>query len=522
MTDENRNYHASAEYLELENARFFTVILLPEKSGKFPTVIFRSPYVQSEATIPDDELTKKYLNSYKSWLNMGYAIISQHCRGQGKSTGEFVPYIFEREDGLALRQWLRKQPFYNGEIFLCGGSYTSSLNYSTAPFEPDVKGAVLEIQDSERYRLWYRNGQMRKGHANWHFGLYKAKSGLNKSFSIRSFSQLPLKGLSQRVLNDTAEDFEQMLFAHSPDHPFWNTRFGGAEARNATDNALIPILLTTGYNDFYVGGVFRMWNRMSPKTKANCALLVSPYNHGDSYSESNGLSFPDGKRSEHFGGAYRLAWFENIRKGTPLPFEKGNVAFYRTFENVWHHSFYLHPTKPVSLTLGANTATFTYDPLDPPAFNEEGTFLKSFSDRADVITLTTPPFEEDVFVKGQMSARLTVSSSCADTSFYMCISIKKPQGDYVLRHDITSLCYQLGSYTPNSQAVLSFTFDEHAFLLKKGESLRIDISSTDDNTYVCHTNQQGEYALQTKTAVAVNTVDLRCSHIILPIEEKTV
>ena len=86
-----------------------------------------------------------------------------------------MPYINEREDGLAFREWIRKQPFYNGEMFLMGASYTSSLHYATAPFEKDIKGAAFSVQDSERYRLWYRNGQMRKGHANWHFGLYKEK-----------------------------------------------------------------------------------------------------------------------------------------------------------------------------------------------------------------------------------------------------------------------------------------------------------------------------------------------------------
>ena len=101
----------------------------------------------------------------------------------------------------------------------------------------------------------------------------------------------------------------------------------------------------------------------------------------------------------------------------------------------------------------------------------------------------------------------------------MCISIKKPQGDYVLRHDITSLGYQLGEYTPDSEVVLNFCFDEYAFLLKKGEQLRIDIAPTDNNTYVCHTNQKGPYCLQTKTAVAQNKVDLGRSVIILPLEE---
>ena len=118
-----------------------------------------------------------------------------------------------------------------------------------------------------------------------------------------------------------------------------------------------------------------------------------------------------------------------------------------------------------------------------------------------------------------MKAVLTVSSSCPDSSFYVSISIKKPQGDYVLRHDITSLSYQLGDYTENDALTLNFCFDEHAFLLKKGESLRVDISSTDNNVYVSHTNKKGPYYLQTESDIAVNKVYLDRSQLILPIEK---
>lgn len=514
-------FYTKIEYIKFNNATFFTVVLLPQKFGSYPTVIFRSPYVQNTENMSDYEVELNCLNLYSTWLDRGYAVVFQHCRGQGKSTGAFVPYIHEREDGLELRRWIREQSFYNGELFLCGGSYTASLHYSTAPFESDIKGAVFEVQDTERYRLWYRNGQMRKGHANWHFNLYKNKCNLNKNFSMDSFSQLPLKGLSKRVLNDTAQDFEEMLFAEYPSDPFWNTRFGGIEARNATDNTNIPILFTTGYNDFYVGGMFKMWNRMSQKTKENCAMLVSPYNHGDGYSETQGLTFPNGRRIEQFGKTYQIDWCDHIRKGTVLPYKKGEITYYRTFENRWQSSFYAIPIKPCTIPLGTGAVSFCYDPLNPPSFSAEGNRLKDLTDRKDVVSLYLPPFEKDVFIKGQIKATLTVSSDCFDTSFYICVSIKKLTGDYVLRHDITSLGYQSGEYKPNSEVVLDFCFDEHAFLLQKGEQLRVDIAATDDNTYVCHTNNKGAYYLQTKVKKATNKVNLGRSMISLPIEETT-
>lgn len=511
------NYAYYHEYLSINGEKMFTVILLPKKDGQCPTVIFRTPYVDNTLEQTEESIVRDISNAFQTWLNRGYAIVYQHCRGQGKSTGAFVPYVHEREDGLALLKWIRSQPFYNGELFLVGGSYGASLHYATSPFEKDIKGAVFEVQDSERYRLWYRNGQMRKGHANWHFALYKRKCGLHKNFSIQSFAQLPLASLSQRVLGDRADDFEQMLTAQNPKHTFWNTRFGGADTNNAILNANIPILLTTGYNDFYVGGVFKMWNALDIQTKEKSALLVSPYNHGDGYDTTHGLSFPNGKRAQAFGATYAIDWFDNIRKSTPLPYKKGVITYYRAFENNWASDFYERETKDMQVSFGEERRSFEYDPLHPPAFCGEGLCVEE-NDRKDILTLQTRPFEKDTFIKGQMRAVLKVASSCADTTFYIRISLKNEQFTYALRHDITSLCYQLGDYEKNSVVTLHFSFDEYAFLIKRGNCLQIDIAGTDDNTYISHTNKKGEYALQTEAETATNMVYLKDSYLVLPVE----
>ena len=136
----------------------------------------------------------------------------------------------------------------------------------------------------------------------------------------------------------------------------------------------------------------------------------------------------------------------------------------------------------------------------------------------DVLSVCTPVFDEDTFVKGQMKVVLTVETNVPDTSFYVRVSIKKTDCTYILRHDITSLCYQLGDYRENSVAELNFSFDEYAFLVKKGECLQVDISSTDDNTYVCHTNRKGAYYLQDAADKAENKVYLDKSFLILPVE----
>lgn len=512
------NHCMEYRYLQFNGENFFTIILLPEKHGKFPVVVYRSPYVKRTTDMLEDYIMEECYEDHKNWLERGYAVVFQHCRGQGKSTGAFVPYVQEREDGLALRLWIRTQPFYNGEIYLVGGSYTASLHYATAPFEEDVKGAVLEVQDSERYRLWYRNGQMRKGHANWHFGLYKEKCHLDKNFNIKSFSKLPLCGLSKDVLGEYAEDFEEMLKSPFPTDEFWTTRFGGIDTKDSIINANIPILLTTGYNDYYIGGVFDMWKKMKEQTKRKSALLVSPYNHGDGYNSDNGICFLNGKRSEAFGRDYAIDWIDNIRYNKPIPYKKGVVTYYRTFEDRWEGDFYKTPTKILTLNLCQGERSFIYDPSDPPCFRESGLIREDLGLRKDVVSLCTAPFVDNVFVKGQMKMRLSVESDCQDTAFYVRISIKKEDFTYILCHDITSIGYQLGNYEPNTMVLLELVFDEYAFLIKKGESLQIDISSADDNSYIAHTNRKGAYWSQAQSQTACNKIYTDKSCLILPVE----
>lgn len=248
-------------------------------------------------------------------------------------------------------------------------------------------------------------------------------------------------------------------------------------------------------------------------------MLVSPYNHGDSYSEINGIAFPMGNRTEQFGQTYPIDWFDHIRKGTSLPYPKGVITYYRTFENRWQSDFSKISTTLLRIPLGEGTSSFRYDPLCPTSFSCEGIFTDDCNPCSDYARVCTKPFDRDLFIKGQMRATLAVSSNCKDSSFYVQISIKNSQYTYVLRHDITSLCYQLGRYTECDLVTLDFCFDEYAFLLKKGEVLQIDIASTDNNAYVSHTNKKGEYALQTDADVAINTVYLGQSYLFLPVEE---
>ncbi len=522
---QSADYKGFYEYLEADSAKLFTVVLLPKTSERFPVVIIRTPYVDAFENADENKIVFQYMSDYNEWLNNNYAVVIQHCRGRGKSGGDCIPYINERTDGVLLQNWIRNQDFYSGEIFLKGASYLTSVHYATAPFGEDIKGAVFGIQDCERYNICYRNGAMKIGlHASWYVGMYKAKSHLKKNFvGAKSFEILPLSKFSEMVFGENVEDFDEMIRHPLKSDPFWNTLWGGNDARNAVKSAKFPILLTTGFYDVFTGGIFDMWNNMDEASRKLSALVVSPYDHSD---DTQSIVFPNGKRMEQFGDNYEIKWFNYIRgREEKCPFVQGKVTYYNLFDNKWKIDDFKHSNEE-KLLFGEETYEFVYNPYAPPKFNGGlscnsggAQFQDKPNSRYDIISVYSAPFEEETQVKGKMLAKLCVKSDCEDTGFYVRLSITKDDKDYGLRDDITSLCFQHPDYVPNSEVMLDFSFDEHSFLIKKGERIRMDISSADAEHFVRHTNMKGLFSEQETAKIAHNSINLKKSYVILPTEK---
>ncbi|MBR6604063.1 MAG: CocE/NonD family hydrolase [Clostridia bacterium] len=508
---------------ENDNVKLFTVICLPEENGKFPTVIYRKPYVDKEELMSEEEICKIKSEEFAKWLSHGYAVVFQHCRGRGKSSGDCIPYIYEREDSLLLRSWIREQPFYNGELYLCGRSYTSSVHFVAAPFEDDIKGAVLEAQDCERYNCNYRNGFFKMGlHGGWYVRMYKKKSNLKKSFVEDFCKMLPLSDFSKTVFSECAEDFDESLRHPDRNAPFWNTRLGGGEAHDAIKHANIPILLVTGFYDIHLGGIFNMWNGLDDDTKSKSALVVHPFEHSGN-GKNQPVNFTNGYIRNEFGN-YDIRWIDSIRNNGNAPFETGKVTYYKLFDGKWCCDKFDDANETLRFSLGSGSVTYKYNPYAPATFkgglnaNFGGTAWQDApNSRYDIISLYTLEFSEDVFIKGKIKAKLNVRSDCEDTCFYIRLSLCKFEGDYGLRDDINKISNFDPNYTPNDKLEMSFSFDEHAFMIHKGEKLRIDISSSAFPQYVPHTNQKGLFSTQTTAKIANNTVLLDESYIELPV-----
>src|SRR5258708_945578 len=99
-------------------------ILLPSAKGKFPVLIYRTPYGKDSA--------QKEYKTFDKAVARGYAVIVQDVRGRYASDGEFVAYQNEGRDGFDTIEWAAKQPWCDGNVGTFGLSYPGAVQWLAA------------------------------------------------------------------------------------------------------------------------------------------------------------------------------------------------------------------------------------------------------------------------------------------------------------------------------------------------------------------------------------------------------
>ena len=522
-----------------DGVKIHTYVLLPSENGKYPVIVRRTPYAK---TTP--EVIAAEEKSMRNRNLRGYAYVFQNCRGTGRSEGDFIPYVDERADGLSLLKWIRKQSFYNGEIYLAGASYSATVHGSllnTCP--PDVKGIVWNVQDTERYNIIYRNGFLRlRLHTGWYMGVYKKNTALKRDKKEAYYKKFPLSGITSRVFGERAADYEEALLHPDKNDPFWKTPgFGGAEYSDALVNCKIPILFIGSWHDIYAGGMVDIWRKLAPEHRKKCVFIITPFDHSYAKRPANiapELFSPGGQISEFVPIRRGLPeyWFDHLRLGTPLEYlTKGEVNRYVLFGDRWVSSpeigssskyckFYLNTDRTLSATPAqSGKISYKYDPRDPAVFqgachgNFGGVALQGQpNSRQDIISFVSAPFEEDKTVEGDFKGRLYVTSTAPDSCFYIRLSVVKGDRAFGLRNEIDSICRTNPDFVPGKEAAIDFSIAPHHFKVAKGDRLRLDISSSCFPYFQLHSNFRGNQALQTGTQVADNTLFTGKSYIEIP------
>ena len=506
ITSKNEFVTVTEAYATMsDGVRLYTRYAVPSGAQKCPAVYIRTPYDPSHNGLAHD------LQSYKDnlFIQHGYAVVLQHCRGTGDSEGECVPYQ-EREDGLETLDYIRSLPFYNGEIYVTGSSYLATVHLCyLSEKQEDIKGACLQIQTDRMYYRNFRNGcNYKLNNALWWAGMLKRRFPEQQRELV---NELPYVESAKRVFGVDVPEFTEGLI-HNDCDEYWT-----CDPRwSVIDSLDVPTLFVDGWYDFYIDGMMNMWERLPNKTKSCSSMLVGPYGHALGVRKQAEYPLEHGNLPDD----YVVEWFESIRKSAPFKYaELGMVNYYSIGADEWRVGAYPKlDSDTVRFWLGGEAKllreeadskafTYTYDPKKISKCYRSGDIYRAHKpgEVNGVISFVSDLFEKEERFFGKVKFSLNVSSDCEDTAFYMRLYFVDGGESYNLTETVGSLSYLVGDYTPGERVKIELETPPIAFTVKPGMRIRVDISS-ESGVYLPHPNVKGHFAYVTDTKIAHNTI----------------
>jgi putative CocE/NonD family hydrolase len=125
-------------------------LLRPSGAGRFPTLLYRTPYGK-------DEAQTRYSLHHRA-VERGYAVVLQDVRGRYESEGEFEPYRHDGRDGFDTIAWAAAQRWSNGEVGTFGLSYPGAVQWLAALESPPALKAMVPAMTYSTARNFFHSG----------------------------------------------------------------------------------------------------------------------------------------------------------------------------------------------------------------------------------------------------------------------------------------------------------------------------------------------------------------------------
>ena len=435
-------------------------IWLPKAEGRFPTLVYRTPYGKQNAP--------KEWTTFDAAVRRGYAVVIQDVRGRYASDGEFLPYQNEGKDGYDTIEWAAKQAWSDGNVGTFGLSYPGAVQWLAAVENPPhLKAMVPAMTFSTPRNFFYSGGLFDGSWLEWIWmniapevrrrkRLAGPQTGEEarmqwKTDHARMEGFLPLRDLPD--LKEVAPFYYAWL-AHPPADPWWDW----AELRNKYDRVQCAVLNFSGWYDEAYGpdGATANFNGLlvarngeaDPRTK----MMIGPWTHGGEDSQKSGER-DFGKAAPIDYDGLILRWMDHYVRGVDDGVEREKaVRIFLMGRNEWRDedAWPLKRAKEESLYLqrGTQAATagtltrnltvilngessFVSDPAHPLADKYDAYGAHDYRDltsRNDVLTFDTEPLQADVEVTGPIKAEIYASADVKDFDLWVRLLDVAPDG----------------------------------------------------------------------------------------------
>ena len=321
--------------------------------------------------------------------------------------------------------------------------------------------------------------------------------------------------------------------------PYWNTGVW-ADLKSASRAVSVPVTIVAGQFDHHEEGTLLGFERLPEEVRAHSRLILGAWNHSFQPTPTH---VPHEHARDFNTTSDQFEWFYRIlvRKETP----QQEILAYAIERDEWLKldSWPLKTKKYKDLYLSAKQkgdkwnilsltdrkarkakVGYTYDP-DDPVYAVGGETLFTSSQRRgsrvqpeagwrdDVLSFVSEPLTEDLTIAGEVKVRLEVSSDVDDTAFAFTLSEVTPDGAaYNMRTSITTLGYRkdlLGkrqAYRRGKKVRIEIVALPVVWTVRAGNSLRLDVKSSNFPEYAVHPNKAGVWAEQADAEIAHQTI----------------
>jgi uncharacterized protein len=435
-------------------------VLLPGAEGKFPALIYRTPYGKQFA-----------LQEYKTFgkaVARGYAVVVQDVRGRYASDGDFVAYQNEGRDGYDTIEWVAKQSWCDGNIGTFGLSYPGAVQWLAAVENPPHLKAMVPAMTFSTPRNFFYSGDVFDGSwLDWIWmniapdirrrknlpgpKTYEQAGQTWKREHERLQSFLPLRELPD--LKDVAPFYYEWL-AHPAADPWWEW----AELRNKYGRVHAAALNLSGWYDEAYGpdGATTNFNGLlkerrddkDPRTRT----IIGPWTHGGQEKTRAG--------ERDFGPSAAidydeliLRWMDRYVRGIVNGADREKpVRLFVMGKNIWRDedAWPLARAKVQTYYLRSESNSARFARLHQTAPDRAGSYNEFFSDpahpltdpydvdgaqdyrslagRKDVLVYDTDPLLADTEVTGPIRAEIYVSADVPDLDLWVRLVDIAPDG----------------------------------------------------------------------------------------------
>jgi putative CocE/NonD family hydrolase len=548
-----------------DGIRLFGDIYLPEKPGRYPTIVVRTCYgVQREnINLHQDMFT---------FARHGYAVVMVDTRGRYESEGKWTPFRDEGKDGYDVIEWAARQHFSNGKVGTQGGSYLGHNQWrAMSERPPHLKAAFPLVASTNIYANWLTMGGAFRLSFNYGWGVVRMPDRimLPQSWHTEPWGpanlrydtllrHLPLKDGDLRSAGYAVPHYREWL-AHESYDAYWKA-ISDEENFQRFD---IPVHTFGGWFDIFVQGTINGYVGMrnkaaTPEARAAARMIIGPWGHGASTSFGE-LKFTDDAMISHVEREIRF--FDHHLKGIRNGIEAEDpVRLYYMGVNKWrsekdwpvpgtvYRALYLDGAGKANTLSGDGRLAFNkpntsakdqyrYDPLDPvPTLGGNnccGTPTlagprdqRPIETRQDILVYNSDELTEDLTIAGPVKMKLFAATDGPDTDWMIKLIDVFPDGrsmpvsEGILRARFRQGLDKIRLLNPGETYEYDIEMTGTANVFQKGHRIRVDITSSNFPQFDRNPNTGAPLGSSAKTRVAVQTIHHggdRVSAIILPV-----